>query len=177
VDPRLHHLQGEAEFVKPQALVDLLREFASAKLALKRRHEAGAQRVGTYDVNNGYQYMIAREESHLDWLHRAIHDLGGAPPADSAALPVPSGGKGPDTQAAILADDAQVMRAFLDRWQGAAEHVDDARQRRMLQVILGEMLEQKRFLDQAVAGRHDLLGRRTGVGEVTGTVLSTRWVE
>ncbi len=31
----------------------------------------------------------------------------------------------------------------------------------MLNVILGETLEQKRFFEQALAGRHDLLGRRT----------------
>jgi hypothetical protein len=39
------------------------------------------------------------------------------------------------------------------------------------------MLEQKRFFDQAVAGRRDLLGRRTSPSEASGSVLPTRWVE
>jgi hypothetical protein len=52
------------------------------------------------------------------------------------------------------------------------------RHRRMLGVILGEVLEQKRSFDQALAGELDLLGRRTvGVGERVGEVLSTRWIE
>jgi len=45
-------------------------------------------------------------------------------------------------------------------------------------LILGETLEQKRFFEQALAGRHDLLGRRTeDVGPLVGKVLPTRWVE
>jgi hypothetical protein len=48
----------------------------------------------------------------------------------------------------------------------------------MLGVILGEVLEQKRFFEQALAGRTDLLGRRAGVLEPShGVVLPTRWIE
>jgi hypothetical protein len=48
----------------------------------------------------------------------------------------------------------------------------------MLRVILGEVLEQKRFFEQALAGRTDLLGRRGAVLEpAKGDVLPTRWVE
>ena len=36
----------------------------------------------------------------------------------------------------------------------------NARHRGMLRVILGETLEQKRFFEQGLAGRTDLLGRR-----------------
>ena len=36
----------------------------------------------------------------------------------------------------------------------------NARHAKMLRLILGEMLEQKRFFEQALAGRTDLLGRR-----------------
>ncbi len=36
----------------------------------------------------------------------------------------------------------------------------NARHAKMLRVILGETLEQKRFFEQALAGRTDLLGRR-----------------
>jgi hypothetical protein len=56
--------------------------------------------------------------------------------------------------------------------------MSNARHRKMLNVILGEALEQKRFFEQALAGRHDLLGRRTeDVGPLVGKVLPTRWVE
>jgi hypothetical protein len=54
----------------------------------------------------------------------------------------------------------------------------NARYRGMLRVILGEVLEQKRFFEQALAGRDDLLGRRTEeVGPRVGEVLPTRWIE
>ena len=46
----------------------------------------------------------------------------------------------------------------------------------MLQVILGETLEHKRFFDQILAGREDLLGRRMdGAGTGNG-VLGVRWI-
>ena len=48
----------------------------------------------------------------------------------------------------------------------------------MLRLILGEVLEQKRFFEQALAGRTDLLGRRgAAVGPSHGDVLATRWIE
>ena len=48
----------------------------------------------------------------------------------------------------------------------------------MLRVVLGETLEQKRFFEQARAGRTDLLGRRSeAAGVRVGSVLSTRWIE
>jgi hypothetical protein len=48
----------------------------------------------------------------------------------------------------------------------------------MLRVILGETLEQKRFFEQALAGRTDLLGRRGDeVGARVGSVLPNRWIE
>ena len=47
----------------------------------------------------------------------------------------------------------------------------------MLNVILGETLEHKRFFDQMLAGRDDLLGRRAdGAGTGNG-VIGTRWLE
>ena len=48
----------------------------------------------------------------------------------------------------------------------------------MLRVILGEVLEQKRFFEQALAGRVDLLGQRGGAPRpARGEVLPTRWIE
>ncbi len=40
------------------------------------------------------------------------------------------------------------------------DEMTNARHAKMLRVILGETLEQKRFFEQALAGRTDLLGRR-----------------
>ncbi len=54
----------------------------------------------------------------------------------------------------------------------------NARHRKMLSVVLGETLEQKRFFEQAAAGRTDLLGRRgASLGPSHGEVLPTRWLE
>ena len=52
-----------------------------------------------------------------------------------------------------------------------------ARHRTMLNVILGESMEHKRFFEQAAAGFEDLLGRRTGGVARVGGVLPTRWLE
>ena len=43
---------------------------------------------------------------------------------------------------------------------------------------VGETLEQKRFFEQALAGRTDLLGRRAEqLGPAHGEVLPSRWIE
>jgi hypothetical protein len=47
----------------------------------------------------------------------------------------------------------------------------------MLRVILGETLEHKRFFDQMLAGRNDLLGRSADGARTHGAVIATRWVE
>ena len=163
--------------MKPTELLDLLREFYAGKLALTRRHEAGARLVGQYDFNNTYQYVINREDAHLDWLRRAIASTGGALPDEAPVPPAPQAGKGAAAEAAILEDDSRLVGEFLDRWRPRVEQVTDSRQKIMLRVILGEMLEQKRFFEQARAGRTDLLGRRTSPSKASGTVLATRWVE
>ena len=47
-----------------------------------------------------------------------------------------------------------------------------------LRVVLGEVLEAKRFFEQALAGRTDLLGRRGAtLGPSHGDVLPSRWIE
>jgi len=161
--------------VKPQELLALLQEFHRDKLAAFARHEAAARLVGQYDANNTYQYIINREETHLSWLARAIADLGGAASDKSSEPPRDA----PDSAAAIFEADARDAQAFVDRWRPRVESIDNARDRGMLRVILGETLEQQRFFEQALAGRTDLLGRREEeiVGPAQGEVLSTRWVE
>ena len=69
-------------------------------------------------------------------------------------------------------------QAFVDRWRPVVDGMSNARHAKMLQVILGEALEQKRFFEQALAGRTDLLGKRADVlGPSHGEVLPTRWIE
>ena len=54
----------------------------------------------------------------------------------------------------------------------------NARHAKLLGLVLGETLEQKRFFEQALAGRTDLLGRRgASLGPSHGDVLPSRWIE
>jgi hypothetical protein len=157
-------------------LLPLLQEFARDKLAILLQHDANARRVRQYDFNNTYQYVINRDEMHLSWLANAITGLGGSvPESPSSAAPAATG----DVDAArIFEDDARAAQAFVDRWRPRVESMRNARQRGMLRVILGEMLEQKRSFEQALAGRTDLLGKRAEqIGPAFGEVLPTRWVE
>jgi hypothetical protein len=172
----VHHLQGEAERVKSADLLTLLRGFHAEALTQRARHEASALRVGDYDFNNTYQYVLNREDAHLAWLRDAIESIGGSV-AGVQADAAPPARAGQETGAAIAADDARAMHALIDEWKGKLGEVTHARHRRMLDVILGEMREHERFFEQASAGRTDLLGRRTGGPRRAGRVLATRWVE
>jgi hypothetical protein len=173
----VHHLQRKAERVT--ASLPVLQEFYREKLASLLSHQAGARLIRQYDANNTYQYVINREETQLAWVAAAILDLGGPVPVESAE---PSRGQSSDTPTAraqtVFAEDVRDAQAFVDRWRPRTELMSDTRHRRMLQVILGEALEQKRFFEQALAGRTDLLGQRSEqVGPRVGEVLATRWVE
>ena len=160
--------------MKPAELLSLLREFHREKLTLRQRHVAVARHVSSYPFNNTYQYIIAREDVHLSWLEAAIAELGGTADAlDEPVLPAPGKkeGAGPFVQ-----QDAREAEAFVARWRPRIGDVTHARHRGMLQVVLGEMLEQKRFFDQILAGRDDVLGRRKdGAGTGDG-VLGVRWL-
>jgi hypothetical protein len=52
-----------------------------------------------------------------------------------------------------------------------------ARDRKMLELVLGEVAEHQRFFAQAAGGRLDLLGRRPEGAGTGGGVLARRWVE
>jgi hypothetical protein len=161
----------------------LLTEFAAERLALLERHEASARVVSNYDFNNTYQYVINREETHLSWVQSALAEYGAVlPPAGSSALPAPEAPKVKKKAEAgafrsILEDDARYLGAFVEKWRPRVEPLTHARHRTMLNVILGESMEHKRFFEQAAAGFEDLLGRRTGGVARIGGVLSTRWLE
>jgi hypothetical protein len=154
----------------------LLTEFYGEKLASVMQHTAHARAVSQYDANNTYQYIINREEVQLGWLAEAIADAGGAV-SDSAAPPT-TAVKGKDAVRALFDTDVRSAQAFLERWRPRVESMDNARHRAMLGVILGETREQQRFFEQALAGRTDLLGRRSSVaGPAKGDVLPARWIE
>jgi hypothetical protein len=162
--------------VKPAEVLDLLREFYRDKASMRQRHAAGARFVTNYDFNNTYQYIISREDVQLRWVFDAIADLGGT--VDDAPEPSLSpDGKGEQAQAAIIREDSAGAQAFIDRWRDRVERITNARHRTMLRVILGETIEHKRFFDQALAGRDDLLGRRADGAGTVGAVMPTRWVE
>ena len=174
MDARLHYLQGKAELVSD--VLGLLQEFYREKLAMLLRHQAGARLVGQYDQNNAYQYIINREDAQLAWVGTAVAELGGAG-ADDQAEPTRDG-KGAEASRIVFEEDARDAQAFVDRWRPRIDQMANARHAKMLRVILGEVLEQKRFFEQALAGRTDLLGRRGDTLEPShGEVLPGRWIE
>src|SRR5262245_15072865 len=141
------------------------------------RHQASARLVSQYDFNNTYQYIVAREEAQLSWLALAIQELNGntSDTADSGRTVI---GKGQDAARAVIEGDARDAQSFFDRWRPRVDAMSNARHRGMLRVILGETLEQKRFFEQALAGRTDLLGRRADQPEAArGEGLPNRWIE
>ena len=161
--------------MKAHDLLELLREFHRDKLAMYQRHVAAARYVSNYDVNNTYQYIIAREDMQVAWLADAILDMGGTLETVPEPAITPSG-KGEQAQASIIAQDRDGADAFLAKWRPRVEAMTHARHKSMLRVIFGETLEHKRFFEQALEGRTDLLGRRADGAGTAGEVLSTRWV-
>jgi hypothetical protein len=175
VDARLHLVQGKAGLVTD--LLALLQEFHREKLEMMLRHQAGARFIKQYDVNNTYQYIVNRDDVQLSWLEAAIAELGGTVAAQAEPKRTAPAGKG-DAAREIVAEDARDSQAFVDRWRTRLDAMTNARHARMLRLILGEVLEQKRFFEQALAGRTDLLGRRgAAVGPSHGEVLGERWIE
>ena len=159
-------------------LLPLLEEFYRDKQTAMLRHMAGARLVAQYDINNTYQYVIAREDVELSWVATAIRELGGKPAEQAEADRGADHGQGPAAARAIIEEDARAAKAFVDRWSPRVETIAHARHRGMLRVILGEVAEQQRFFEQARAGRTDLLGRRgPQLGPSHGSVLSERWIE
>ena len=175
MDPRLHHLQGKAEVVSTD-LQHLVRDFYMARLALLMRHEEAAKHVSDYDVNNAYQYIINREETHVSWLQHAMLDLLDTIPADPARTALAAPGKG-DAWKSLAAEDARANKQFVETWRPKVEDVTNARHKGMLKVVLGEMLEHTRLFDQAAAGNTDLIGTHLPINERRGVVANTRWME
>ena len=162
--------------MNPTDRLALLQAFYREKAALFHRHQAGAERVSAYDSNNAYQYVLERESAHLDWVRRAIGEAGGVAeePSDQIAVP---GGRPAETARAVADDDARTAGAFIARWQPRVAGMTHARDRKMLELVLGEVAEHQRFFAHAAGGRLDLLGRRPEGAGTGGGVLPQRWVE
>lgn len=162
--------------MKATELLSLLRDFYRDKLEMRQRHVAVAKHVPDYDFNNTYQYVIAREDVQLNWLSDAIMDLGGA--LEEVPEPaIQASGKNKDSQSELIGEDESGAQRFVEKWRTRIEGMPNARHRSLLRVILGETLEHKRFFQQALAGRSDLLGRRADGAGTPGEVLGVRWIE
>jgi hypothetical protein len=178
VDPRLHQLQTEAELVRTDVLLSTLKAFHREKLTMRQRHVAVSRQVSQYDANNTYQYVINREDVHLQWLEAAIAELEGTP--DEVREPDLPSLVWNESFASLVTQDSNDAAAFVARWRPRLPDVTHARHRSLMDVILGETLEQKRFFDQIAAGREDVLGRRANGPASPGTgdgVLGVRWIE
>jgi hypothetical protein len=171
VDPRLHHLQGKADFVSPADLLKLLTDFHRETLDLFKARQTYAQSVAAYDANNSYQQVIGRQEVHLRWLSDAIAALGGTA-ADWADQM--SGKASREGATSIIERDAAAQKAVIDRWTPIVPTVTNARHGKMLALILGEMKEHLRMLQQAAEGRGDVLGRHADGKVLRGTVIAAR---
>jgi hypothetical protein len=162
-------------------LLKFLTDITADRLAILLRHEASARVVSHYDFNNTYQYVINREETHLQWLQSALAEFGVGLPQPSTTYPTPEAPKGKKAEPAlfrsILEEDARPLKAFVERWRPRVDAVPHARHRTMLGVILGESLEHARMFEQAAGGFEDVLGRRMKGSERVGGVLPTRWLE
>jgi hypothetical protein len=164
--------------MRTDELLAILREFHRDKLTLRQRHVAVARQVSQYDANNTYQYVINREDVHLSWLESAIVELEGTP--DTVGEPPLTRLVWNESILPLVAQDARDTDAFVKRWRARLDEVTHARHRNMMNVILGETLEQKRFFEQIAAGREDVLGRRANGPGSPGTgdgVMGVRWIE
>jgi hypothetical protein len=161
--------------VKPTELVALLQDCHRDRLALAERHRAVAVHVAGYDANNTYQYVINREETHLEWLADALADLG-------APLPPPPPGpsvtieRRKDAWKALVEEDARRGRAFLEAWRPKVETLTHARNQTMLRLMLGEVQEQTRLIEQVASGQPHVLGRDGAGAGTRGVVAGTRWL-
>jgi hypothetical protein len=160
--------------VSAASLADLIRDFYLERVALLMRHEDVAVTVTDYDINNAYQYIIAREETHVSWLLHALLDLGAQAPPDPARGPKLSA-RG-DEWKRFAGEDARANAQFVEKWRPRVEEVINARHKGMLTVILGEMLEHKRLFEQAAQGRRDLIGKSLDINDHSGDVMPARFV-
>ena len=95
---------------------------------------------------------------HVSWLRDAILDIGGqttpaAGDAETGEPAIQATGKGRPRPRPDRAGPRR-GQAFVDKWRPRVAALSHARHRTMLNVILGETLEHKRFFDQAAGRPH-----------------------
>jgi hypothetical protein len=161
--------------VSEQPLAELIRDFYLERVSLLMRHEDVAQVITDYDINNAYQYIIAREQTHLSWLQHALLDVGASLADDPTSTVAVSPVKG-DGWKSYCSEDAQANAKFVEKWRPKLDTITNARHKGMLKVILGETLEHKRLFDQAAQGRKDLIGKSLDINDHSGDVMSARFV-
>ncbi|HET9468867.1 MAG TPA: hypothetical protein VFO48_10670 [Vicinamibacterales bacterium] len=155
----------------PAELQAFLNDFYRDTLELFKVRQTNAQSVAAYDANNGFQQVLGRQEVHLQWVADAIAALGGT----AADSPDQVSGKASREHAkAIIDRDAAAQGAFIEKWMPRIAAVTNARHRKMLALILGEMKEHLRVLQQAAESRTDLLGRHSDGKVLRGTVMAAR---
>ena len=157
----------------PPELLALLQEFHSELLQLILARQAHARSVAAYDANNAYQQVLGRQDVHLQWVADAIASLGGTvadSPSGEVANPVSEKHQGRE----LFEGDARSQQDFLGRWQPRAAGVSNARHRKMLELIFGEMREHLRAFQQGLEGRTDLLGRHSDGKVLSGSVMAAR---
>ena len=157
--------------MSPAELLAFLNDFYRDTLELFKARQTNAQSVAAYDANNGFQQVLGRQEIHLQWVRDAIAALGGTA-ADS--LDHVSGTASRETARSIIDADAASQKAFIDRWNPRVATTTNARHRKMLELILGEMKEHLRVLQQAAESRSDLLGRHSDGKVLRGSVMAAR---
>src|SRR5690606_15696624 len=138
--------------------LSILKELHRDKLTVRERHVAVARHVDHYDFNNTYQYAIAREDVHLSWLERAIHELGGTPDEVGVPTIASPGKKGSFTP--LVSQDASEPQALVAKWRPRVGTITNTRHAKMVGVILGETLEHQRFFAQIADGNELVLGSR-----------------
>ena len=173
MDAGLHHLQGQAKFVTPAELLDLLQAFYRETLTIVQARQINARSITDYNANNGYQQVLGRQDVHLRWLSDAIDSLGGAASAPGQAQEDAVTSAPKDVKALVAADEHN-HAVFIDQWSARVPHVTNARHRKMLDLILGEMKEHLRVLQQAQAGRGDMLGHQAKGKVERGEVMAAR---
>ena len=153
-------------------LLAFLQDFYKELLELTMARQANARLVGAYDANNAFQQILGRQDVHLRWVSDAVEALGGSIGEAPREEPRPAGDRRQQTH--TIEADANAQRAFIDRWRDRIRTVTNARHQKMLNLILGEMSEHLRALEQALDGRTDVLGRHADGKELKGEVLPVR---
>ena len=157
----------------PGDLLELLQQFYRETAELATARQLAARGVTDYNINNAYQQVLGRQDVHLRWLADAVEALGGAP---APALELVNGDSKESRQdlKALVDSDQRAQQGFIDRWTPRVATVTNARHRKMLELILGEMSEHLRVFRHAQEGRDDLLGRHSDGKVLRGEVMAAR---